>query len=275
METAVERWQAIIDARAKQMDAAYAELGRTSADLWSRRARAYYRATKLSIDNSPFLLRLRREITPDVTVLDVGAGTGRYALALAPTSKQVIVVEPNAAMLDFLCIDAQNQGITNIMSYQTRWQDAPDDLEADIVICSHVLYPIRDIVPFLRKLQMSARHACYLYLYATHLEVLTSHLWKHFHGAERCYPPGYIHALDVLFEMGIYANVEIVKFPQSMRYPSLDVAMEELTEQLLLADDERERHKLHNLLKDWLIEDHDAVMTPTKEIACAIVSWVV
>lgn len=273
METAVERWQAIIDARAKQMDAAYAKLGRTSADLWSRRASAYYRATKLSIDNSPFLLRLRREITPDVTVLDVGAGTGRYALALAPKSKQVIVVEPNAAMLDFLRTDAQNQGITNITSYQTTWQDAPDDLEADIVICSHVLYPIRDIVPFLRKLQTSARHACYLYLYATHLEVLTGHLWKHFHGAERCYPPGYIHALDVLFEMGIYANVEIVKFPQSMRYPSLDVAMEELTEQLILPDDDKTRDELRALLTGWLVERDGMLTPPPQDMMCAILWW--
>jgi SAM-dependent methyltransferase len=273
METAIERWQAIIDARAKQMDAAYAELGRTSADLWSRRARAYYRATKLSIDNSPFLLRLRREITPDVTILDVGAGTGRYALALAPTSKQVIVVEPNAAMLDFLRTDAQNQGITNITSYQTTWQDAPDDLKADMVICSHVLYPIRDIVPFLRKLQTSARHACYLYLYATHLEVLTSHLWKHLHGDERCYPPGYIHALDVLFAMGIYANVKIVKFPQSMRYPSLDVAVEELTEQLVLADDEKTRAELRDLLTGWLVERDRMLTPPPRDMVCAIIWW--
>jgi len=37
MESAVQRWHEILDARAQQMDAAYARLGRTSADFWERR----------------------------------------------------------------------------------------------------------------------------------------------------------------------------------------------------------------------------------------------
>jgi hypothetical protein len=36
MDTAVERWTALINARAQQMDATYARLGRTSADYWDR-----------------------------------------------------------------------------------------------------------------------------------------------------------------------------------------------------------------------------------------------
>ena len=41
MESAVQRWNEILDARAQQMDAAYARLGRTSADFWERRARGF------------------------------------------------------------------------------------------------------------------------------------------------------------------------------------------------------------------------------------------
>ena len=37
MESAIQRWNEILDARAQQMDAAYARLGRTSADFWERR----------------------------------------------------------------------------------------------------------------------------------------------------------------------------------------------------------------------------------------------
>ena len=47
MESAVERWQAIIDARARQMDAAYARLGRTSADFWDRRAKGEQRNVRV------------------------------------------------------------------------------------------------------------------------------------------------------------------------------------------------------------------------------------
>ncbi|MFL5626282.1 MAG: class I SAM-dependent methyltransferase, partial [Ktedonobacteraceae bacterium] len=106
METATERWQAILDARAQQMDAAYARLGRTSADFWDRRARGFHRATRDTITADPFFHRLKAEVTPQTTVLDVGAGTGRFTLALAPQARHVTALEPNASMLSYLRQDA-------------------------------------------------------------------------------------------------------------------------------------------------------------------------
>ncbi len=273
METAVERWQAIIDARAQQMDAAYAELGRSSAGYWDRRARRYHDSTKDTVARDPFFQRLRSIVTPEMSVLDVGAGSGRFALALAPLVRQLIAVEPNAAMLDYLHQDAQTLNLSNISYYQSTWQDAPDNLHADIVFCSHVLYPIRDIAPFLSKLQKAARQRCYIYMRTTPIDALTAHLWKHFHGDERCFPPTYIHALDVLCEMGIYANVEIVSLPGSLRYRSLDVAVEELSELLILPGDEKTREELHGLLAGWLVEREGLLVPPARETTCAIMWW--
>jgi len=273
MQSAIERWRELLDARAKQMDAAFARLGRTSADFWDRRARGFHRTTKDTATRDPFFLKLQTVVTPQTTVLDVGAGTGRFTLALAPQAKHITTVEPNAAMLDYLRHDAAEAGLTNISFIQTTWQDAPASLSADIVICSHVLYPIRDIVPFLTKLQTATRQACYLYLRATHIDAVTADLWRHFHGEDRYLPPVYIHALDVLFEMGIYANVEIVRIPQSLRYPSLDIAVEELTEQLLLPNDEQTRQELRELLAAWLTEKDGMLVPPVREMVCAIIWW--
>ena len=173
-------------------------------------------------------------------------------------------------MLEYLRHDASEQGLTNLTCLQMTWQDAPDDLAADIVICSHVLYPIRDIVPFLTKLKAATRGACYIYMRATPIDALTSHIWRHFHGDDRGLPPGYIHALDVLYEMGIYANVEIVETPQSLRYPSLDVAVDELVEQLILPDNKQTRSELRGLLEGWLVEQDGMLMPPIEKMACAI-----
>lgn len=273
MQSAVERWHELIDARARQMDAAYARLGRTSADFWDRRARGYHRSTRDTVARDPLYLKLRDVVTPQTTVLDVGAGTGRFTLALAPRASHITAVEPNASMLNYLRQDAAEQGITNIAYIPTTWQDAPNDLSADIVICSHVLYPIRDIVSFLAKLRVAARQACYLYLWAAAIDSVTAHFWRHFHGEERCLTPGYIHALAVMYEMGIYANVEVVKLPLSLRYPSLDVAVGEVLEQLILADNEQTRSELHHLLSTWLVERDGMLVPPVSEMVCAIVYW--
>ncbi len=271
MQTAVERWEELLNARAQQMDAAYAQLGRTSADFWDRRAKGFHRITKATVAHDPFLLKLRQVVTPQTSVLDVGAGTGRLSIALAPHAREVITVEPNATMLDFLQHDATEQHLTNITCLQTTWQEAPDDISADIVICSHVLYPIKDIVPFLAKLQAATRQACYIYMRATPIDVLTNPIWQHFHGEPRCLPPSYIHALDILYEMGIYANVEIVETTQTLRYPSLDIAVDELIEQLILPDNEKTRTELRGLLTGWLVERDGMLMPPYEKMVCAII----
>jgi len=276
METAVERWTSIIQARAQQMDAAYARLGRTSADYWDRRAHWFHRSTRDSTADDPLFLKICSEVTPQMSVLDVGAGTGRYTLALAPLARQVTAVEPNAAMLDFLRNDAREHGATNISCVQATWQDAPGDLHADIAICSHVLYPIMDIVPFLAKLQAASLRACYISMRATPFDAITAPLWRHFHGDERCFPPSYIQALDILYELGIYANVEVVNAPPGLQfhYSSLDAAVEGLLEQLILPDDAQTRHELRRMLELWLVERDGVLVPPTEKMESAIIWWV-
>ncbi|HEY1353552.1 MAG TPA: class I SAM-dependent methyltransferase [Ktedonobacteraceae bacterium] len=273
MERAIERWRALIGARAEQMDAAYARLGRTSADFWDRRARGFHRATHKNVSSDPLYQRVRAKVTPQLSVLDVGAGTGRFALALAPHARQVIAVEPNGAMLAYLHQELAATGLSNLLTLQSRWEDAPADVRADIVICSHVLYPLLEVGPFLAKLNAAGRQACYLYLRATQIDMLTAPLWRHFHGDERRLAPGYIHALDVLYEQGIYANVEVAGAPFVLSYATLQEAEDELLEQLILEDTARTRQELRGLLEDWLIAEDDSWHSPEQEFVSAILSW--
>lgn len=273
MESAIERWRSLIDARAQQMDAAFAQLGRTSADYWDRRARGFHRATKDSVAHDPFYRKLSQVVTPQTSVLDVGAGTGRLALALAPQAKQVIAVEPSEAMLRYLQQDATEQGITNISYVSTAWQDAPADMGADVVLCSHVLYPIREVDAFLAKLRSATHRACYILMRATQFDEITGHLWQHFHGEKRCLNPSYIHAFDVMYEMELFADVEVVKLAQSMRFPSLESAVEEMREQLILPDNEQIDAELRALLEGWLVERNGMLTFPVDEMVGAIMHW--
>lgn len=274
MQTAIERWQEIVQVRALQMDTAYARLGRSSADFWDRRARGFHRSTRESANSDPFYTRLRASVTAEQSLLDVGAGTGRFALALAPFVRHVTALEPNAAMLSYLRAEQEAQGVQNLTTVQSSWEDASAETRADIVICSHVLYPILDIGPFLQKLHQAGQRACYLYLRATHIDTLTAPLWQHFHGDQRCLPPSYIHALDILYEMGIYAQVEIVKAPFTLVYPSMQEAEDELIEQLILEDSPQVRGVLRGLLKNWLSERADHTWSsPPRDLTSAIVSW--
>jgi len=274
MERAIERWRELIGARAEQMDAAYARLGRTSADFWERRAHGFHRATRENVSSDPFFQRVRQQMTPQMSVLDVGAGTGRFSLALAPYARQVIALEPQAALLAYLRQELATAGLTNLVILQSRWEDAPADTRADIVLCSHVLYPILDLVPFLEKLNAAGGQACYVYLRATQLDTLTAPIWRHFHGDERQLAPGYIHALDVLYELGIYASVEVVQVPFTLSYPGLQEAEDELMDQLILEDTAQIRQELRSVLEGWLVRESDQSWhSPVQTVVSAILSW--
>lgn len=273
MQSAIERWREILDARAQQMDAAYAQLGRTSADFWQRRARHYHRVTKETVAHDPFYLKLRSVVTPQTSVLDVGAGTGRFTLALAPYVQYITAIEPNAAMLHYLQHDAEESHFANITSIPQTWQDAPSDIRTDIVLCSHVLYPIRDIESFVLKLRAATQQACYIYMRALHFDANTNFLWQHFHGDKRHLPPGYIHALDVLYELDIYADVEVVKMQGALRYQSLDNATDEMLEQLILPDNAKTRGELRAMLDGWLIDRDGVLVPPDDEQWCAIIKF--
>ena len=272
METASERWASMHQARKQQMDVAYAQLGRTSADFWDRRARRFHSTTSNVIAHDPLFLRLKHEVTLQDSVLDVGAGTGRFTIALAPQAKHITAVEPNAAMLAYLQRDAAELQLDNITTVPMNWQDAPTTLSASVVICSHVLYPIEDIVPFLAKLLASTERICYIYMRATQIDEVLGDLWRHFHGTERFLSPSYIHALDVLYEMGLYASVEVVDLPVVLNYPTLEIATDELLEQLILPDDAATRAELLGLLEHWLIKRNEMFVPPIDKMVGAILS---
>jgi ubiquinone/menaquinone biosynthesis C-methylase UbiE len=80
------------------------------------------------------------------TVLDVGAGTGRFALALAEHCRQVVAVDVSAAMVAVLRARVASLGVTNVRVEQAGFLSLPDDLGAvDAVYSRNVLHQLPDL----------------------------------------------------------------------------------------------------------------------------------
>lgn len=238
--TALDTWREIVHGRRQQMDSAYAQVQRTSGDFWERRADRF-RAMGLRLAEDDLGLRLLRRLTTgESTVLDVGAGTGRYALAIAPHVRRVIAVEPNHALVEHLRADAVAAGRTNVEAVEARWEDVTVE-PADVVLCSHVLYPHADVEPFVRKLEGHARGACLILAVASWQEPeALLDLWQRFHGEPRIGQPDARHIFNVLYEMGILANIEMAAqraVGGMWSFASLDEAVAACREHLILPAD--------------------------------------
>src|SRR5258708_15311955 len=89
----VRRWQELVRVREEQWD----RLGilHPGGDFWTRRAVAFARFSRGLRHDDPVIERVRAQMPAgDGRGLDVGAGTGRYAVPLAEMGARVVAVEP-------------------------------------------------------------------------------------------------------------------------------------------------------------------------------------
>ena len=271
--SAAARWRRLVTGRLDEMTRLSPESGSVSGSFWDSRAERY--AARLRVPDparEPFLRRLLRVMDASSSVIDVGAGTGRFALALAPTVAHVTAVEPAAAMLAVLERDAAQLGVANLTPVRATWEQAAVE-PADVAFSSFVVTLVPDAEAFVAKLEASARRRVLLYLGAYSADALLDPLWRHFHAEPRAPGPSYLDALAVLRELGIDPVVRVVEIANDRRFATIDEAVEHYREWLLLADTADVRRELAGLLSAWLMGRRGAWRSPLRAVPAAILEW--
>jgi ubiquinone/menaquinone biosynthesis C-methylase UbiE len=87
----------------------------------------------------------RHGLNPDSIVVDLGCGTGVFAIAVAPLCRQVIAVDVSPAMIGLLRDRVANAGVTNVVVQQAGFMSyAHEGPPADIVYTRHALHQVPD-----------------------------------------------------------------------------------------------------------------------------------
>lgn len=272
MGPAARSWRNLVRARMAEMErlAPGSNAGRPA--YWDGRARRFAAAVAGSAERHPLLGRLREASGPDAVLLDVGAGSGRFALAMAPHVAEVVAVDPSPAMLRRLRREASKAGVANVGCVEGRWEDV-EVAPADVVLASYVLPLVQDAARFLTKMDQTCRGRAFVCLNALPTDVLFSPFWRHFHGTSRKPGPTYLDALAVLDELGIRAEAQVAETPVLARFRSLQAAVADYRDNLLLPDTPEVRARLRRLLKGWLVEEDGGLRPPMATMPTAILSW--
>lgn len=271
--SAATRWRRLVQARLTEMERLQPGRGALGAAFWDSRAKRFAaRMPPSSATADPFYRRLRRATGRRSTVLDVGAGPGRFTLALAPHVAAVTAVDPSGGMLDICRRQARKLGLANVTCVHGRWEETEVD-GADVAFSSYVLPLVADAPRFLRKLDAAAAERAFLYLGAFSADAVMDPLWRHFHGSPRKPGPTYLDAVDVLKELGLEPQVEVVEVPSRARFKTAAEAARDYRDQLCLPDTPEVRKELRGLLADWLVPRQGALGPPLKTVPAAIVSW--
>jgi 2-polyprenyl-3-methyl-5-hydroxy-6-metoxy-1,4-benzoquinol methylase len=174
----------------------------TDLAFWERVA-AEYDAGALAVRVPAVLERVHALVPPGSSILEVGAGTGAFTIPLAQEARSITAVDYSPAMLAVLRHKlASDPTLHNVTPLLARWGDA-DVQPHDVVLAANALYRVADLQAALDKLVRNAR-------------VRGIVVWSVGRDGRRPksgYRPGpdYIHLLDGLFALDVFANVQIVE----------------------------------------------------------------
>jgi len=90
-----------------------------------------------------------------------------------------------------------------VSAVEAGWEGAEVE-PADLVLCANVVYGVKDIVPFVSKLDRSANERVVIVAFMDAPVSMLSPLWKAVHLEERIELPALPELLPVLWEMGIF-----------------------------------------------------------------------
>ena len=154
--------------------------------------------------------RAARAALPDQgSVLDVGCGGGRAAMALVPPASMVVGVDHQQGMLDAFA-DAATRRSVRAHGILGDWPAVADSTpECDVVVCHHVAYNVADIGPFLLALDAHARHRVVLELPTHHPLTHLNPLWKQFWNLDRPTSPTAEDLQWIARGLGFDARLEV------------------------------------------------------------------
>lgn len=153
------------------------------------------------------------DLGPGTRILDIGAGPGTIAIPLSKRAREVCAVEPAPGMVAVLRERLEDGGIRNVRVIPVTWEKVDlRDLEPpyDSVLAALSL-GMEDLRGAIEKMQAVASRTVNLYWFADapFWERMCLDLWPDLHGSPY-YPQPLLDTLYlVLYQMGIYANVQM------------------------------------------------------------------
>ena len=240
-----------------------ASLAGTHSDshYWDRRAPSFARSTRSRADE--FLSVIDPHHSPQKTLIDVGAGTGRHTIPLSDRVEWVTAVEPSEGMR------AQIPPKDNVTIVASTWEDAVV-APADLVICCHVLYGVEDPAPFIAKLERSAKERVFVMLRESDLPHPAAAIRKRLVGDAGPRLPRFSDLFMLLMQLGIAPDVTFLRYASSNRYGNFEEAV---ADSRALVGDVWDEAVGRSMLEDMLTREGDDFVFGGGTVLSGVAHW--
>jgi len=177
--------------------------------FWRDYAPHYDARTAMPGSYTNTLQTLTALVQCDDTLLDVGAGTGRFALPLSSHVRHVTALDHAAAMLHVLQTKLIAHEIQNVSWVEAAWEDA-EIMPHDVVLAAWSLYRQRDLPAALHKLVHATRRTLVIVAsdtFAPPHRSLVEAIWG---PVQESSVPVYLYILGTLRQLDVRADLRMV-----------------------------------------------------------------
>ncbi len=243
----------------------------SNSAYWDNRAPAFARNSSKSDYSVLFLGMLK--VKPHWTLLDVGCAAGTLAIPLAERVKSITAIDISGNMLALLRERCAKLNISTIQTVLGAWEDDWNALgigEHDVALASRSLIT-EDFESALSKLDKAARRR----VYVSTIVGDGPHDRRIYRALGRELNPGpdYIYLYNLLYRMGIRANVNFITYQERNSYESPEDAHAHLSSKIELFTP-REESILQAFLQEHLIfEEGKWIMSYPRKICWAVIWW--
>ena len=190
---------------------------------------------------APDLLgRVMELVPPGASILDIGAGTGNYALPLAQQGCDVTALDHSPDMLAVLQRKLEQEGVTGVTPQAGRWEDA-QIAPHDYVLAANCLYRTADLQHALERFSSLARQRVLIIFSIGTPYMLLNTLNQSLERGPFSIGARPDHVIWGLQALGVLPWVEPFNVQRKLQYADLAAAVQELGRTLGLNADEQAR----------------------------------
>lgn len=255
----------------RELVEATSEREQDSAGKVERGARKLNRRWAKSDSTQDFIVA-QLDANPGSTLLDIGAGTGRWSILLSRHARAITAIDASPKMIQAIQENARAENSDNVNIIAGTWPQVEIEPH-DFSLCSHGMYGSSDLPAFIQRMIQATRRTCFLMIRATLPDGIMAEaarrIWGHSYDS-----PNFQVAYNVLLQMGIFPNVLIANTGlwDPWTSTSLEDALVEIKRRFGLSQVDMHDDFLMDLLKRRLtLVDDKYVWTPS--VRSVLIHW--
>jgi ubiquinone/menaquinone biosynthesis C-methylase UbiE len=228
----------------------------------------------MEYDDYPQKMVEKIKVNPEYSVLDIGCGNGAVTIPIAENVDNVTAMDLSSEMIEFLKENARKDGLFNINCVHSSWEEVEiDDLgKFDVVIASRSLGGVPDIKKELMKINKVSKKYVYITLWGVNARGFEKDV-NNVIGREFHQHPDYSYVVNILHQIGIYANVEMLGCRKRPCYADMEEVLDLIKWRIHDLTEEEEDILRMYLSKEMIMDENGMLQYPHDKSDWVLIWW--